>query len=111
MPNNPLVLNLTREYCLSFKQARKAVENCSARWEEYGVSIRDLTLAESIAARNEQAKKREGLVYWVEGKDGKLIEKPYVAEIPGLTVTGIDGIGEERRLAWEAGKFVAEVTA
>lgn len=40
---------------------------------EVGVSVRDLSLAESIAVRNEQAKLREPLVY---------------AEIPGLVFDG-----------------------
>ena len=59
MSNNQRVLNTTRGFSLKHKQACRAVENCSAAWVEYGVSIRDLTLVESIAARNAQVKKRE----------------------------------------------------
>ena len=39
-------------------------------WVEFGVTIRDLTLAESIAARNQQAAEREPLAH---------------AELPGIT--------------------------
>ena len=69
MSNNQRVLNVTRGYTLKHKQALRAVENCSAEWVEFGVSIRDLTLAESISRRNEQAKIREPLP---------------LAEIPGV---------------------------
>ena len=69
MSNNKRVLNTTRGYTLKHKQACRAVEQCSAEWVEFGVSIRDLNLAESIAKRNIQAKDRDPLPY---------------AEIPGI---------------------------
>ena len=69
MTNNARVFNVTRRFSLKYKQALKAVENCACAWVEIGVSIRDLTLAESIAARNKQAAEREPLAF---------------AEIPGL---------------------------
>lgn len=69
MTNNARILNLTRKFSLKYKQALKAVDNCACAWVEPGVSIRDLTLAESITRRNEQARQREPLES---------------AEIPGL---------------------------
>lgn len=63
MPKDPRVLNTSRGFLLRFNQARKAVENCACAWVEHGVSIRDLTLAESITARSVQAKDREPLPY------------------------------------------------
>lgn len=44
-------------------QALKAVENCACAWVEFGVSVRDLTLAESITARNHQAHTFERLPF------------------------------------------------
>ena len=69
MSNNKRILNVTRGFTLKHKQALKAVDECACTWVEFGVSIRDLTLAESIAARNEQARLAEPLPF---------------AEIPGL---------------------------
>lgn len=69
MASHVRVINLTRGFRLKLNQAERAVEACAAAWVEYGVSLRDLTLAEAIAARNEEAKRREPLPY---------------AEIPGL---------------------------
>jgi hypothetical protein len=46
---------------MKFKQALKAIEACACAWVEYGVSVRDLSLIESIQARNEQARKRAPL--------------------------------------------------
>lgn len=63
MSGNTRVLNVTRGYSIKHKAALKAVENCACVWVEFGVSVRDLTLAESIAARNEQAARREPLAF------------------------------------------------
>ena len=63
MPKDIRVINLTHGMRLRLNQARKAVENCTVAWVEYGISVRNMTLAESIAARNEQAKNREPLPY------------------------------------------------
>lgn len=46
---------------MKFNQAITAIENCACAWVEAGKSIRDLTLSESIQARNQQAKDREPL--------------------------------------------------
>jgi len=70
MASNKRILNITRNYWLKPSQAFRGIENCSCVWLEEGVSVRDLSLAESIAARNVQAKVREPLS---------------VAEIPGIT--------------------------
>jgi hypothetical protein len=52
---NVRVFNTSRQYSMKHKQALRAVENCACAWVEFGVSVRDLTLAESIAVRNQQA--------------------------------------------------------
>ena len=70
MTNNRRILNVTRGFTLKHKQALRAIEQCACAWVIFGESIRDLTLAESIAARNHQAAERETLPE---------------AEIPGVT--------------------------
>ena len=70
MSSHRRIENLTNGFRLKPQHAERAILNCSAVWVEVGVSIRSLTLAESIAARNVQAAIREPLAY---------------AEIPGLT--------------------------
>ena len=70
MASNTRILNVTRGFRLKPSQVERAFLNCAMVWVEEGVSVRDCTLAESIAGRNEQAKVREPLAY---------------AEIPGLT--------------------------
>jgi len=73
MAEDSRILNITRGFRLKRSQAYRALENGACAWVEVGVSVRDLTLAESIAVRNQQAKMREPLVY---------------AEIPGLVFDG-----------------------
>lgn len=67
---------------------------------EYGVSLRDLTLAEAIAARNQEAKRREPLPY---------------AEIPGLVYEpGTSGAASNRQelaLAAQANRFFEQALA
>ncbi len=79
------------------RHAERAVENCSAAWIEYGVSIRNLTLAESIAARNEQSRLREPLPF---------------AEIHGLTfdppASGVAATRREGSLLWAAHQFATK---
>lgn len=58
-----------RGFTLKRSQALKAIEDGTLAWCEDG-TVRDLTLAESIAKRNEQAKQREPLP---------------MCEIPGLS--------------------------
>ena len=98
MSNNQRVLNISRGYTLKHKQALRAVENCAAGWVVFGESIRDLSLAESIAKRNEHAKVRDPL--------------PCV-ELPGLIYRPPNGNGAEYRreikLAREATLIFSEV--
>jgi len=61
MAKDSRVLNITRGFRLKHNQGLRAIEQCACAWVEFGVSIRDLTLAESIAKRNEQAANREPL--------------------------------------------------
>lgn len=100
MSNNNRVFNVSRGFALKHKQAVRAVENCAAAWVVFGVSIRDVTLAEAIAARNVQA---------------SLHERLPLAEIPGLVFRMPAGREEgpraERRAALEADEFAIRATA
>lgn len=95
---NLTVLNISRGYRLRLNQARKSVENCASAWVEYGQSIRDLTLSESISARAQQAKNREPMPY---------------AEVFGLKFDPPIGTAgaewQSRLLAYEATLFVENV--
>lgn len=73
MDKDSRILNLTRGFRLKRSQAYRAIENGACVWVEVGVSLRDLNLQESIAARNEQARLREPLPW---------------AEITGITFNG-----------------------
>lgn len=70
------------------------MDNCAAIWVEEGVSIRNMTVAESINARNGQARLREPLAY---------------AEIHGLRfdppASGVAATRAEGKLTWEAHQF------
>ena len=61
MAKDTRILNITRGFRLKRNQAIKAVESCACAWVEFGVSVRDLTLAEAIAARNRRAAMRSPL--------------------------------------------------
>jgi hypothetical protein len=90
------VINLTHGMRLKFSQASRAVENCTLTWVEYGVSVRNLTLAEAIQARVQQAKIREPLPY--SEVHGLRFEPPY----------GTAGAEwQSRLLAYEASVFVS----
>lgn len=96
MTNNHLVLNVTRNYWIKRKHALKGVEaDCTLAWVVDRESVRDLTLAEQLQARNEQAKLREPLPY---------------AEIHGLRfdppVSGVSATRRESKLMWEAHDFI-----
>ena len=53
------IANLSRPgYYMKMGKALRAIEACACVWVEEGVSVRDLTLEESLAARNKQAQKR-----------------------------------------------------
>jgi hypothetical protein len=66
MSTNDRIYNVTRRYPMRAKQALRGINNCAMAWVEHGKSVRDLTLAESIAARNEQASVRELPLPYVE---------------------------------------------
>lgn len=91
------VQNITRGYAVKLRQALRGIENCACTWVVEGESIRDLTLAESIAARNEQAKLREPLAYHelpgIEFRPPRHAEKSFF---------------ESYSLVWEAHKFARE---
>lgn len=88
------VFNQSRSAYVKLRQAEQAVANCACAWVEFGVSVRDLSLKEAIAARNERARLQEPLA---------------CAEIPGLVYE--PGPGREaaaraqKRLAFEAKQF------
>lgn len=69
----------------------RAFDNCAVGWVEQGVSVRKLSIAESLKARSEQARLREPLAY---------------AEIFGLNVIppagSMQAFRESRRMAREA---------
>lgn len=91
------ILNTTNGFQYKRGAVERAIEACSVAWVEYGVSVRSLTFAESIAARNDQARRREPLPF---------------AELPGIKyeppVTGIQATGREGKLLWEAHDFVMQ---
>ena len=86
MSNNDRVTHSTRGYTMKFGQVQKRIaENSCFVWVVYGESFRDATIAEAAQMRKEQAAQpNHALVYYVEGKAGKLIAKTYFAELPGL---------------------------
>jgi hypothetical protein len=97
MNNRFRVFNVTRGYALKHKAALKAIENCACAWVEFGVSVRDLTIAEAIRARNEQAAKCEPLAF---------------AELPGVmyepTASAVSSSFERMSLVRAANHFVCQ---
>lgn len=96
MTNNKLVFNVTRNYWIKRKTALNGIErDCNLAWVVDRESVRDLTLAEQIAARNEQAKMREPLPY---------------AEVAGLRfdppTSGVIATRRENSLLWAAHDFM-----
>jgi hypothetical protein len=100
MASSHTVLNVSRGYFIRYRHALKGIENCAFAWVIVGESVRDLTIAEQISSRNEQAKLREPLEY---------------AELPGIMF--VPPIGAEKAntnsgtLVWEAHKFAREFAA
>jgi hypothetical protein len=94
MAKSPRILNITRGFHLKHSQAQRAVDAAACEWVEFGVSIRNLSLTESIAKRNQQAAERDPLAE---------------AEISGLIFQLPERYSarnrEESRLAWEANRF------
>lgn len=97
MASQKRILNTTNGYHLKRSAADRAIESCSAEWVEKDISIRNLTLAESIMARRVQALEREPLPY---------------AELHGLkyepTANGLMASKAGAALIREAHQFVAE---
>jgi hypothetical protein len=95
MASHAKILNLTNGFSYRRTRAERAIRECSAEWVVRGVSIRSLTIAESIAARNKESRLREPLP---------------LAEICGLVfsppVSGIHATRREGRLMWAAHDFV-----
>ncbi len=89
MTNNTRVYNVTRGFTMKHKQALRAVEECAAAWVVEGVSVRDLTLYESIAARMQQVRRCEPLA---------------LAELPGLRFDAPEG---EKAMAADTRRLVA----
>ena len=99
MTNNKLVFNVTRNYWIKRKHALKGIEDdCTLAWVVERETVRDLTLAEQIAARNEQARRREPLPY---------------AEVAGLRydpcASGVAATRRENSLLWAAHDFMRSV--
>ncbi len=94
MTNNARVWNETRKFSLKHKQALRAIENCSMAWVQFGETVRDLSLAEAVIARHQQAAEREPLAY---------------AELPGITFKPPIGAQAshmiEKQRAFEANEF------
>jgi len=65
---------------------KRIAEHCSFVWVEFGKTFRDATFQEAAQMRKAQAQQEKGLVYFVEGKDGKLLTRCYFAEIPNFHV-------------------------
>ena len=98
MASNTRIYNETRHYYMNRKQAAKAVENCACAWIQFGVSVRDLTLAESIVARNHQAHDRVPL---------PMAEQPGIVYRPAEK--DVAGYRQEIRLMRDANEFAAMV--
>jgi hypothetical protein len=61
MTKDPRILNITRGFRMKRSQVDRAIANCAVCWVEVGISVRNLTLVESIQARAEQDKVYEPL--------------------------------------------------
>ena len=98
MTKSNRVRNLTRGFTIKRNQALAAIENCAAAWVVEGESVRDLTLAESITKRNEQARNREPLAN---------------AEIPGIIfkpcIAGQSATQRSYQLVAAANQFCAGI--
>jgi hypothetical protein len=96
MQKNTRVFNQSRRTWMKHRQAAEAVDNCACAWVEFGVSVRDLNLSESIAARNKRAEMREPLPF---------------AELPGVVFSLGDAragaVNAERDLMLQANRFAA----
>ena len=98
MTNNARVTHIHRGFTLKHSQVVKAVENCNAAWVIFGESFRDLTPAESIAARNQQASQREPL---------PLAElHGCICEPPANKPRNYELISQANRFCFESGRII-----
>lgn len=98
MSNNQRVKNLTRGGTLKHGQVVRGVQKCALAWVEFGVSFRQLTAAESIAARHAQKKQSEPL---------PLAEIPHIVfKAPERAQTSTR---QEMHMAMQAVQFAASV--
>jgi hypothetical protein len=84
--NQDRVTHSVRGYTMKFGQVQKRIAETSCFvWVDAAKTLfRDATIAEAAEMRKEQVKPDDGLVYYVEDKDGKPIAKPLFAELPGV---------------------------
>lgn len=61
MASHARVINLTDGRRIKRSQALRRIDHCVSGWVDEGFTIRNLTAAESIAARNQQASMRDPL--------------------------------------------------
>jgi hypothetical protein len=95
MASEARVYNVTRRYYIKHQKAVLGVKNCAFAWVKYGLTVRSLTLAESIAARQAQVTTPDPLP---------------LAELPNCIFRwpGHEGeIHRERMHAIEANQFAA----
>lgn len=78
------VLNISTGLHHKLSQAENWIADGSHAWVDRSKTIRILSLQERVQRRSEIVKQQEGLTYFVQGKDVKLIAKPYFAELPGV---------------------------
>jgi hypothetical protein len=97
MSNNTRVLHAIRGFTLKHSQVLKGIEKCALCWVEFGKTFRDLTPAEAILARNQQAKEREPLAF---------AELPHLVYRP--TEMNQAGHRQELRLAKAANRFAEQ---
>ncbi len=97
MASHTRILNETRRFWLKMSQVERGIGSGAYAWVKKGETVRDMTLAEQIQFRKEQAKVREPLAY---------------AEVPGLTyepsASGVTATRESYGLVRAAHEFCME---
>lgn len=93
MASQTKVMNLTSGLRIKRSQARNRVEQGLSAWVDENFTIRDLSLAEMMAVRAEQSRRRAPIAS---------------AEIPGIKVTGIV---QDFALIRAANQYAQEATA
>lgn len=86
------VYNISKKCFWKRSYALKSINNCACEWVEEDRTVRDLTLAEAIAARNVQAKLRDPMP---------------MGEIPGLVFRQPGNVTE----AWRFGRLMRDADA